>query len=187
MALPEQVNIPSVAKQGVRVAGLDAATPTGTGSVTIGDFTAAADTNLATNAASLPLSEWYARTDSQVNGTTVTFTKPGQYTVQMHVAMGTAVRIQAGILRGNAAPPANPLLSAGVRILAAFDVLGAAAGSFHTVTLTAILDVADADIDGNNNTIRFQYSNGAGAAPVGLIVAENGYTITRGLAVQSLQ
>lgn len=182
---PPVTAIPSVAKQAVRVQGLNA-TPTGTGLVTIANFTGIADVNLATNAASLPLAEWITRTDSATNGTNLLLLRPGQYTVTQHVAMGTAVRIQAGILRGSAAPVANPLISLGARVLAAFDVLGAAAGSFHTVALTAQVDIADGDIDGNNNMIRFMYSNGAGAAPVGLVLAENGYTITRGLHVQSL-
>lgn len=176
----------SLAKQGVRVVGLEAATPTGTALVTIADFTGAADVNLATNAGSLPLAEWVTRTDSAANGTSLLFTRPGQYHIAFHVANAGATRLQAGILRGSAAPPANPILSLGVRVLATFDVLGAAAGSFDTSTLLATIDVADADIDGNNNMVRFQVSNAAGAAPTGLVVAECGYTIIRGPQVNSL-
>lgn len=185
---PAVTSIPSVAKQGVKVVGINAGQPMGSGLVTIANFTGAADTNIATAAASLPLSEWYSRTDSGTNGTSILLLRPGQYEVAMNIAMSTAARVQAGILRGSAAPPANPIFS-NARILAAFDHLGAAAGSFHTVTITRVVDVADGDIDGNNNMIRFSYSNAAGAAPgaaIGSVLAENGYAITRGTHVQSL-
>lgn len=176
---------PNISKQGVRGVVLDA-TPTGSALVTIADFTGAPDVNIATNAAALPLTEWIARSDSQTNGTSWLLLRPGEYEVQFNVANAGATRLQAGILRGNAAPPANPIWSAGIRILAAYDVLGAAAGSFDTVTLRAKVKIASGDIDGNNNMVRLMLSNAAGAAPTGLVVAECGWSVQKSAPISSL-
>lgn len=185
---PPISSIASVQKAGVRVAGISAGQPMGSVNVTIANFTGTADTNMNTTGL-IPLSTWYSRTDSNTLGSQILLLRPAAYTVMMHVAMSTAARVQAGILRGSAAAPANPILSAGLRILAAFDHLGAAAGSFHTCTLTANFLLANADIDGNQNMVRFMYSNAAGAAPgagIGSVLGENGFTITKDSQLQSV-
>lgn len=182
--IPETSQYPSIPKQAVRVDPADAATPVGT-AIFVLDFTGGTDRNLATNAGNLPLSEWYTRTDSQTNGTTFTLLRPGKYTLTAHMGQTGAVRNVTGWIRGSAAPPANPILANGVRVLTTNDFLGVAATAL-SYTTTCEVDIADGDIDGNNNTFRFMVSNGAGATGTGLVNTECGVTITKGQHVQSL-
>lgn len=176
--------VPNLAKQAVRIATADAASPVGTAQFRL-DFTGAADTNLATNAASLPLSEWYARTDSQTNGTVFTLLRPGKYTLKFTFGQTGAVRNTVGWVRGSAALPANPIVAGGVRVLSAHDFTGVAATPL-TYTVSVDVIIADGDIDGNNNTFQVMVTNGAGATGTGLVNTECEVTITRGHHVQSL-
>jgi hypothetical protein len=176
---------PAVAKQGVRGAGLDA-TPTGSVNVTIADFTGAADVALATSPL-LPVADWITRTDSQTLGSSWVISKPGLYLVKFIVAATGANRVQAGILRGSQAAPANPVWSE-ARILGCSDYLQAAA-QFDTKTITAELYIANGDIDADNNVIRFMLTNAAGAAAptAGLVLASCGFSFSKGVPVHSLR
>lgn len=180
---------PNLQKRGLRIVGLDA-TPTGSTDVTIADFTGATSVNIARNAALFPITEWVTRADSQTAGLVLTLLRPGWYTIRFTVAATAANRVNAGILIGGAAPPANPVLDTASppRVLATSDYLGAA-GEFSTKTIFADFFLADADIDGTGvfNVVRFMLSNAAGlAAPTaGLVLAQCGVEVHWGPILQS--
>lgn len=174
-----------VKKQVVKVEGL-AAVPTGTADVQVAVF-AGADVNEAVNAASLPLAEWYSRTDVLATGTLIRILRPGIFAVTFVVACSGANRIQFGILRGSAAPPVDPEWSDN-DIVASGDYFGVA-GELKTYTITAQLVITVGDVESlARNQLRFMIGNGAGAAPAaaGLVLASCGYRIAKIGNVQSV-